>query len=345
MNKLLILLTDPLKTYYKKGEIKERYYNPKDFFDEIHMVSFCEQDISVQEVVGKAKLVMHPVKNFIQIYQIMKKVRPDFIRAYDSSVRGCLAVWFGKRFNIPSVISIHCEMDEQRRFDKRPILHLRKLFENYSISNANQIICVTDYVKEYAIRHGAKRATTIYNKVVLNYPPTDKIFRRKTILSVGRLENQKRQDILIQAIKGLDVDLVLIGDGSQRKELEIMALGQRVFFLGSIPNKDIHKYYNSCDVFAIATDYEGFCIPIIEAMAAGKPIVASNIPPIREILGNAGRLVDNSESSFREVIRDILRNPWVSYDLSRNALTRVAMFGSDIIEEQEKSVYEKIRNI
>ena len=62
--KLCVFPNDPLKAYFEKGEIKNRYYNPKNFFDEIHFISLVEKDIEVekiQTVAGTAKIFIHSV--------------------------------------------------------------------------------------------------------------------------------------------------------------------------------------------------------------------------------------------------------------------------------------------
>ena len=59
-----IFPNDPIQAYFEKGEIKERYFNPNDIFDEIHIISFTEKDIEeskVQKIAGNAKLIIHSV--------------------------------------------------------------------------------------------------------------------------------------------------------------------------------------------------------------------------------------------------------------------------------------------
>ena len=60
--KLCVFPNDPISAYYEKGEIKDRYYNPKNLFDELHIISFAETDIDislVQKIAGNAKLFIH----------------------------------------------------------------------------------------------------------------------------------------------------------------------------------------------------------------------------------------------------------------------------------------------
>ena len=77
--KICIFPNDPIIEYYKKGEIKDRYFNPNDFFDEVHIISFIEKDIEeerVKNLVGNAKLKIHSVgkinlKNYLPLFNII----------------------------------------------------------------------------------------------------------------------------------------------------------------------------------------------------------------------------------------------------------------------------------
>ena len=134
-----------------------------------------------------------------------------------------------------------------------------------------------------------------------------------SILSVGRLVTQKYQECLIRAIERLPAVLTLIGDGHLRSHLETLAsslgLGDRTTFVASVSHAQIAERYRHADIFAMATHYEGFCIPVLEAMAAGLPIVASKIPPIEEIVGDCGILVDNDPAAFAAALRTLIQDP------------------------------------
>lgn len=368
MKKLVVFLADPMNVYFRKGEIKERYYNPENFFDEIHLISFCDVDMEaekIQVVAGKAVLFIHPVggspkvrfiKYFKKIYKLLVEICPDVIRAYDPSLRGALAVFFGRKLRIPVVVSIHSEFDRQRKFDKRALLQLRRILENYAIKNADTVICVTEYVAKYALRHKAKNTVVIYNSVSLDKFMNSEIKNsgnnqintgeNKIILSVGRLEGPKRHDILIRAIKNNNLNLVIIGDGALKRELinltSRLGIESKIDFMGFLPNEDLYSYYFSCDIFAIATDFEGFCTPVIEAMAAGKPIVASDIPAIREVIGGAGILVNNSEYAFYQAFKLLTSDKSLCDELAEKSKNRVKIFDTAFKEEKERKVYSDL---
>ena len=102
---------------------------------------------------------------------------------------------------------------------------------------------------------------------------------------VGRLEPQKRPDLLLEAVALLSTErevelILLVGSGACERELEekarMLGIAERVTFTGFVP--DPYQCISSADVFALATDHEGFGNVIVEALACGVPTVVSDVP-------------------------------------------------------------------
>ena len=367
MKKLLVILTDPLKIFHEKGEVKPRYYNPGNAFSEVHFISPASDEIEpekVQCLVGdNAKLTIHPVGllpyytgilPFGHLATLIKNIRPDLIRAYHPGVAGSLAVLWGRRLEIPSVISIHSDLDDQRRYEKRLIHQARKALEHYSLRRATQVICVSRYLEAYAKKYGAKRVAVIYNRVYTeDFTHDDNCAGLAvhdaggiTVLSVGRLVSPKDQECLIRATQGLNMTLILIGDGILRASLQHLVdnlnMKEQVRFIKAVPHAEIPSYYSAADIFAIATHYEGFCIPVLEAMAAGLPVVASRIGPIEEILGDAGFLVENRPKAFAEILIQLGKDPALRLEMGKRARRRALSLDGHVSEEEEKDLCQSL---
>ncbi|GAK53750.1 glycosyl transferase group 1 [Candidatus Moduliflexus flocculans] len=139
--------------------------------------------------------------------------------------------------------------------------------------------------------------------------------------TIGRLTEQKGQTFLLQAISRLTRDVpnlrfIIIGDGELRRELEEQAktldIAQNVIFTGLRPYHEAMRLLSGIDLFVFPSLWEGFGLVLLEAMALKKPIVASNISAIPEVVldGATGRLVPPRDvESLTAAIREFLISP------------------------------------
>jgi glycosyltransferase involved in cell wall biosynthesis len=156
---------------------------------------------------------------------------------------------------------------------------------------------------------------------------------------VGTIEPRKNLAMLVEAICILrrdreDKAQLLVAGGKGWKssplynQLAASALTEReVKFLGYLPEEDIPYLYAGASLFVFPSLYEGFGFPVLEAMACGAPVVASNVSSIPEIAGDAAVLVDpRRPSDFAEAIWRIRSNPTLREDLVRGGIARAAQF-------------------
>lgn len=134
------------------------------------------------------------------------------------------------------------------------------------------------------------------------------------ILSVGALEPIKRQDLLIKAVSKTKASLLLVGKGKLEGELNELGsrlLGDR-FKIISLPHADMPKIYGVSDLFSFSTvPWESFGIVMVEAMASGLPVVASDDPIRREIVGDAGLFIDPTNTDkYAETLEKALSVKW-----------------------------------
>lgn len=138
---------------------------------------------------------------------------------------------------------------------------------------------------------------------------------RPIVLSVGALEAGKRIDLVIKAVAKLgNSSLCVVGDGALRKELEKLGkelLGER-FKIIKVGFEKMPLVYRSCDVFVSATaPYYSFEMVLLEALASGLPVVVNDDPIRKEIVGNAGILVDPTDiDSYAQAIQRALNIDW-----------------------------------
>jgi glycosyltransferase involved in cell wall biosynthesis len=167
------------------------------------------------------------------------------------------------------------------------------------------------------------------------------------VLTVARLDAQKGHcDLLEAATHVPDAHFVLAGDGPERGALETQAaalgIRDRVHFLGH--RTDIPDLLAACDLFVLPSRYEGLPLSVLEAMAAGKPVVASAIPGTNEavIHGETGFLVAPGRITAQaDAIRRLLVDPALARRFGRAGQARVRQeFSAETMVARVVEVYE-----
>lgn len=186
--------------------------------------------------------------------------------------------------------------------------------------------------KVYTIPNGID--TTLFNPNVDGSEIRKRynIGEEKLIFAVGRLEKEKGFQYLIDAFSLVlneikDVRLIIAGIGKYedklRKQIETSDLTKNVMLCGNVENEELPRYYNSCDIFVNPTvRVEGLPLIIPEAMACGKPVIASRIGGIPTVIddGINGFLFPPGDcKSISENIIRLLKNQELRYKIGKNA--------------------------
>jgi len=368
MKKLCIFANDPLINYYEKGEIKERYFNPQNFFEQIDFISFIDKDIEeekIKKIVGNAKMKIHNVgkisiakrhQHVERIVSIVREINPDIIRAYNPRLEG----WFGakcsEKLNIPFYLSLHTQFDANRKISLhknfKKFLKLKfneRVLEPYVIKQANKISIAYKIIEPYVIKHGGKNPILLYNGIDYERFQNAEVLptlHQPLILTVGNLIPEKNHHVLITAMKNLEAFCLIIGKGPQKEELEKIIeklnLKDKVMIKESVPHHEIHRYYKSATVFALAfnSELEGLPMPVMEAMAAGKPVI---IPYPKEgfsdNLGDSVMYVDDNSESFQKKIFEVLSDESLQKSLGEKASQESKRFDKRDTEKQEMEIY------
>jgi glycosyltransferase involved in cell wall biosynthesis len=222
---------------------------------------------------------------------------------------------------------------------------LFKRIDQLLLTQTDRIICVcrSDYDK--AIAAGVAnidRTSIVFNGIELDKfsSPLDRVIARKifdldptefVFGNVGRLHEQKGHKFLLQAIAKMTnrARLVIIGDGRLRAELILLAdklgISDRVSFLGA--RDDIHEFLSAIDVFIMPSLWEGQPIALLEALAIGKPCIASAVDGIPEIIidGANGYLVNHKDvESLARAMDLAIEDPDLLWEFSSRKMSRIA---------------------
>jgi phosphatidyl-myo-inositol alpha-mannosyltransferase len=178
----------------------------------------------------------------------------------------------------------------------------------------------------------------------------------RRILWVGRLDKQKGFPVAVRAFADLatrvpDVHLVVAGDGAERGAVAALSpeARERVVMLGAVPHEKLPAYHASCHAFvAPALGQESFGIVLVEAMAAGVPVVASRIPGYDEVIrdGVDGILVPPNDSrALADAVERALTDPALSGRLSEGGRARAAEFSWDRVAHRLETVYRQVATV
>ena len=171
------------------------------------------------------------------------------------------------------------------------------------------------------------------------------------VLCIAAHNEKKGLDVLLRAFARIakvqrQLKLVLVGDGPLREELEVLAgalqLNSQVNFAGSQERGKVADLLHGCEVFVLPSRSEPFGIAIIEAMACGKPVVATRTGGIPEIIehGQDGLLVEpDNPGELADAIQSLLNNPKLGAALGAKGRIKV---GERFLWENTGSAYERL---
>jgi len=173
------------------------------------------------------------------------------------------------------------------------------------------------------------------------------------ILAVGNLQPRKNLGRLIEAFsiirrEGHDAQLVIVGQARWRQSEILRTVKERgldndVVFTGYVADADLSALYSGAAVFVYPSLYEGFGLPILEAMACGAPVVTSNTSSLPEVAGDAALLVDpRSVPALTDAIRAVLLDSQRANELRARGFAQVARFSWSKTAQQTLAVYDRV---
>jgi|YNPNPStandDraft_1061719.scaffolds.fasta_scaffold47617_2 glycosyltransferase involved in cell wall biosynthesis len=173
------------------------------------------------------------------------------------------------------------------------------------------------------------------------------------ILSVGTIEPRKNLSRLIDACgpllgMGLSDGLVIVGGKGWLYEgffahLERIPWRDKVILPGFVADEDLPAVYSGALVTVQPSLWEGFGLPVLEAMACGSPVCTSNTSSLPEVGGDAARYFDPTDTeAMRSVLTEVLRDPELRQEMRRRGLARAAAFSWRNTAERTLALYEQV---
>lgn len=165
---------------------------------------------------------------------------------------------------------------------------------------------------------------------------------RPVILQVGT-RAYKNVPRLVQALKGINCRLVLVGPVDDALEQLLDECGTEYESHVNLSSEELFQKYVNCDIVSFVSIGEGFGVPIIEAQAAGRPVITANVSPMKEVAGDGACLVDPLDvAAIRQGIQRIISDATYRRTLVENGATNAARYSSAAIGERYLALYRRI---
>jgi glycosyltransferase involved in cell wall biosynthesis len=320
----------------------------------------------------KANVAYFPQRRSIKnAYNLLNIYRKFVLREFDVIQFNYVPTWingsymlikFAKKLGTRTVLNIHGIIQLERKLARRhgaiPLMILPLALSSCSL--ADKVVVNTEYMRQQAATwYGIARdkMVVIPNGVDLREfserSHTIALDGDPAILNVGWPSRLKGFDILAQAIAQLrsslpNIKLHMVGGGGDMSYLPLLkekGIEKYVVFHGMVEHSKLPRYYRSADICVIASRREGFPITLLEAMASGLPVIASNIGSLQEIISNGkdGVLFKSEDADdLSKAILALYRDEDLKEKISVNALKTATKYSWENIAEKYISLYKSL---
>lgn len=283
-------------------------------------------------------------KNLIK--KTIREINPDLVSCH-SSVAGLLTRIVVKK-KVPTIFTAHSwAFTIGAPLWRRVVMSIA---ERHVARYSDKIICVSEFDRQLALRYGIapeENLVTIHNGVVITPLPEKKKNDHVQIVSIGRLAYPKQYSLLIRTFKSLETSahLTIVGDGPLRETLLNEIGGTNTITLAGQKSPDeIHTLLQQSDIFILLSKHEGFPMTILEAMAAGLPVIASRVGGIPEAVeSTSGACVENTVLSVHDALYEFITTQEIRVAKGVGARARAEKeFSLEVFLQNTEQVYRDV---
>ncbi|MDH5689846.1 MAG: glycosyltransferase family 4 protein [Candidatus Bathyarchaeota archaeon] len=261
---------------------------------------------------------------------------------------GFFPTWVSLFTNKPTIVTTHSDPSAK-------IYPLWDLLREVPIRLCDHVVATTEMEKQHLVYRGVRpgNITVIPNGLAFPPPEAPEFDFSPMIFCLARLDiAHKGQDVLLKAMPKVlstipEVRLFIAGGGDDLEKLRELAkklgIEKNIEFKGLVDQFSKNVYMKNCDVFCVSPRTESFGVVYLEAMAYGKPIVATNVGGIPEVLSGCGVLVpSNNPDLLAEALIEILTDRESAEELGSRGLERVKQFDWGVIVKRYEQVYMRL---
>lgn len=232
-----------------------------------------------------------------------------------------------------------------------------KLVVPYIIKRADRIITVSNYSKneiEKHYPHSKGKISVVYNGYNREFCKIASVEKKRQILFVGSMNERKNLSGMLRAFELLSDNtyrLIIVGNFSSNFNIDIehkmllnkAKMNPNIEFKSDVDNSELVRLYNESELFVFLSFYEGFGLPILEAMACGTAVVSSDSSSMPEVGGDAAIYCNSSNThEIKEAIETLIYNKELREKMQNLGLERVKLFSWEKSAKEHLAVFEKV---
>ncbi len=289
----------------------------------------------------------------------LEAFQPDLVHVVNPAILGLGGIFFAKAANIPLVASYHTHLPKYLAHYGLGMLEgvlweMLKMAHNQALLNLCTSTAMVDELSEHGIENCAlwqrgvdtesfhpDLASVAMRERLTQGHPEDPL-----LVYVGRLSAEKGIDRIKPILEAIpNARLALVGDGPYREELEALFTDLPAYFVGYLQGEELGAAYASADAFVFPSLTETLGLVVLEAMAAGCPVIAANAGGIPDIVtdGENGFLFDpQNDRGAIEATQRLLANPLERDNIRRAARQEAERWGWSAATQQLRGYYQKI---
>ena len=383
-SRLMVIVPDYVSVFLDKGEEIDRYYNPGDVFDEVHIVLTNDDRpnmAAIKRMAGRACVYLYNLPTGRNLFlrslgwrplflerwvrgalALARAIQPNLVRCHGALLNGYAAYRIKQAYGVPYLVSLHINPDEDvrgraRGLKQRLFATAQQTVGNLTLRNADLVMPVYQSIIPYLERIGVRRFEVCYNVLNPAYlcQKTDyDLHQPLRLISVGRQFKEKNPDHLIRAVSELsNVELTVVGDGDHHDYLRKVAVdcgvSDRVIFHKAIPNDELCRQLPEFDIFAVHTEYWELSKSVLESFLTGLPVVinrrrGSAVPELSE---DICMMVDNTVDGYLNALTRLIDDGVHRGQLGRRAYAHAQANWSPVETERKfANIYrEMLKNV
>lgn len=334
---------------------------------EVELLILTNHDnVLLNNINKKINIIIQPyntvyeIKNIYSLFKILKRKNYDIIHVHlfpSLYILPTLKLLSLKTIKSKLVFTEHNSHNKRRKMN-----FIVQKVENYFYNQYDKVISISSGVESSLLNWitiNQKKSIIVNNGIDLSEFQKNEIFQLedlldipnskniKTLLMVASFTKQKDQLTIIKTLVDLpsNIHLILVGKGSLLDDCKTVVtnygLDDRVHFLGF--RNDIAKITNTVDIVIVSSNWEGFGLVAVEGMAAKKPVIATNVKGLKDVIGNSGLLFEVGDNlTLKSHILNLINNQNEYKEFSQLSDKRSRDFDIQEMIEQYYEIYVEI---